>query len=436
MVSETKQIKKMSKALHRLQIKQAGSVRRAGSLRAKLDKLTRKLASSEYKMVQLEQHEYALRSSSHAAGDPAALSQSANRLRTARLIINPESGSFAQKIGTPEKLVAMLLDHGIQAEVYLKTSSKAVRRWTREAVDQKEELVIAVGGDGTIENVALSLLGSRTVLGIIPTGTMNNLARVLGIPLDIEQACALLGAGLTRQLDVGCLRSGDPLKRTYFLETAGLGLAIALPAGQNIKKGLWGKLPEDFRKMFDLSTGPTQIELDNGETLETQVRLVTVSNAPMTGLNNLIAPDAKMDDGLFDLAVYDGLSDLELAKYFLSTANAQRVSNPNVRFYRTRRAHIRSVQALPAMADKDEIAVQEELDFEVIPRALSVIVGQGSALNWPVHAVHSVPPLTGTQAPSKSDLAAEQAMKATNGVDHTDVETSSQSIESSPASNP
>ena len=239
----------------------------------------------------------------------------------------------------------MLRAHGIQAEVYLKTSGKAVRQWVREAVDKNEALVIAVGGDGTIEDVALSLVGSRTALGIIPAGTMNNLARGLGIPLDIEQACALLGAGITRQIDVGCIRATDKAKRTYFLETAGLGLAIALPAGQNIKKGRWRKLPADFRKMFDLSAAPTQIELDNGEKIETKVKLVTVSNAPLFGLNNLIAPDAKMDDGLFDLAVYDGLSDLELAEYFLSTANGQRVSNPNVRFYRTRRVHIRSQQA-------------------------------------------------------------------------------------------
>ena len=214
----------------------------------------------------------------------------------------------------------------------------------REAVDNNEALVIAVGGDGTIEDVALSLVGSRTALGIIPTGTMNNLARGLGIPLDIEQACALLGAGITRQIDVGRIRATNKPKRPYFLETSGLGLSIALPAGQNIKKGLLGKLPEDFRKMFDLGAPPTQIELDNGEKIETKVKLVTVSNAPLTGLNNLIAPDAKMDDGLFDLAIYDGLNDLELAKYFLSTANGQRVSNPNVRFYRTRRVHIRSLQ--------------------------------------------------------------------------------------------
>jgi diacylglycerol kinase family enzyme len=272
-------------------------------------------------------------------------------------------------------------------------------------------------------------VGSQTVLGILPTGTMNNLARELGIPLDIEQACALLGAGITRQIDVGQIRSNGKSNGNYFLETAGLGLAIALPAGQNIKKGRWGKLPSAFRKMFDLNEKPIEIELDSGEKVETKVQLVTVSNAPLYGLNNLIAPDAKMDDGLLDLAVYDGLSDLDLAGYFLKTANGQRVSNPNVRFYRTRRVHIRSQEEMPDMSDKDELPDRKVLDFELLPRAISVIVGQGSGLVWPVEAVPSVPPLTGAQAQPKNDPAADQA-HPTIGVVHSTPEDPPRQLES------
>lgn len=420
MVSELKQIKREAKKLHRLQSKQVKSVRRVGDFRGKLEKTNRKMQKLEVEISQLEQHVYGLR---NPDGQPSP--QFVEGLRPACLIINPNSGTFAQLIESPKKLVALLRAHGIQAELHLKTSSKEVRRWVREAVNKKVGLIIAVGGDGTIEDVALSLVGSRATLGIIPAGTMNNLARCFGIPLDIEQACALVGAGITRQIDVGCIQTVDHARRTYFLESAGLGLAIALPAGQNIKKGRWGKLPAAFRKMFDQSEAPAQIELDNGEKIETKVKLVTVSNAPLWGLNNLIAPDAKMDDGLFDLAVYDGLNDVELAKYFLSTANGQRVSNPNIRFHRTRRVHIESHVAMPTTSDKDELHDQEELDFRVIPRAINVIVGQGSGLNYPVDAVHSVPPLTGTQTPSKNDLAAGQE-SLNDGSNHKVPETISQ----------
>jgi diacylglycerol kinase (ATP) len=306
--------------------------------------------------------------------------------------------------------------------VYLKTSTKAVHAWVQEAVERNEALVIVAGGDGTIEDAAVELVGSDTVLGILPTGTMNNLARELGIPLDMDQACALLGAGITRQIDVGQVRSNGKSTGSYFLETAGLGLAIAWPAGQNIKKGRWGKLPSAFRKMFEQNTKasetePIQIELESGEKIETRVRLVTISNAPLYGLNNLVAPDAKMDDGLLDLAVYDGLNDVDLAGYFLNSAHGTRVSNPNVRFYRTRRVQIRSKQEMPATSDKDELPDQQVLDYELIPRAISMIVGQGSGLVWPVEAVASVPPLTGAQAQPKNEPAADAA-KPTNGIDH------------------
>jgi YegS/Rv2252/BmrU family lipid kinase len=400
------------KTLRCLQGQQAKSIRRIGDLRGRLEKASRKMQKLEAKTVRVERRVYQLRNS---GGQPVA--EYAQSLRPARVVINPKGGSFAQQVGSPEKLVARLRAHGIQAEVRVKTSGREVHEWVREAVDQHEELVIAAGGDGTIEDVGLSLVGSRTTLGIIPAGTMNNLARGLGIPLDIEQACALLGTGLTRQIDIGCIRATDQTKRTYFMETAGLGLAIALPAGQNVKKGRWGKLPENFRRLFDLSALPIEIELDDGQKVETKVKLVTISNAPLYALNNLIAPDAKMDDGLFDLAVYDGLSDLELAQYFLSTANGQRVFNPNVHFYRTRRLHVRSRQEMPTTSDKDELPAQAALDFEVIPRAISVIVGHGAGLNWPVDAVHSIPPLAGAQAPSKNDQVVER-VKPTNGTGH------------------
>lgn len=412
MSSESKKISKAAKALHHLQVEHAKSVRQVGGLRAKLEQANREMKTLEVKIAQMESLLHSLRST----GDQPE-NQKTKGLRPAVLIINPKSGTFEKQVGSPEKLVTMLRAHDIQAMVQLKTSSKKVRKWVHKAVAKNVGLIIAVGGDGTIEDVALPLIGSRTTLGIIPAGTMNNLARGLGIPLDIEQACALLGAGITRQIDVGTVRTSEGAKPAYFLETSGLGLAIALPAGQNIKKGLWRKLPENFRKMFDLDSKPTQIEFDNGETIETKVKLVTISNAPLTGLNNLIAPDAKMDDGLLDLAVYDGLSDLELAKYFLSTANGERVSNPNVRFYRTRHVHIRSQQDMTATTDIQELPGVNDLEFSVLPRAISVIVGQGSGLNWPVDAVSSVPPLSGDQVPSRKEQVAE-AVGPSNGSAH------------------
>ncbi len=406
MVSAAKQSKKAARTLQRLQGQQAKRVSKIAGLRRRLEKRSRQTMVIEAQMAALERQAY--------QPGPAV---SRKALRPARLIINPTSGSFAQLAGSPEKLVAALRAHGILATVYLKTSTKQMRGWVREAVNKQEGLVIAAGGDGTIGDVAAELVGTQTVLGILPTGTMNNLARELGIPLDLEQACALLGAGITRQIDVGRVRANDQAKGTYFLETAGLGLAIALSAGQDFKKGRWGKLPAAFRKMFERAPAPIEIELENGEKIETQVQLVTVSNAPLYGLNNLIAPDAKMDDGLLDLAVYDHLTDFDLAGHFLKTGHGQRITDPNIHFHHTRRVTIRSGSALPNIADKTELPAQLMLEFDLIPRVLTMIVGNGMGLNWPVEAVTSVPPLAGPQVQPRTSPVTD-AVKPANGVEH------------------
>jgi diacylglycerol kinase (ATP) len=403
MASETKQVKKAGKTLHKLQAKQAKGARKLSQLRDEIEMRSRKFQRLESKLV-------ATAEQAHAALPEG---EAPKRLRPARLIINPTSGGFARLIQSPDKIVARLRAHGLDAEVYLKTTGKAMRAYVRQAVTDGADLIIAAGGDGTLVDVAGQLVGTDVTMGILPTGTMNNVARELGIPLEIEQACALLGAGITRHIDVGHLWSSEDPKGSYFLETAGVGLAIALPAGQNVKKGRWGRLPAAFREMFARDTSPIVVELDNGCVIETTVRLVTVSNAPLYALNNLIAPDAKMDDGLFDVAVYDGLSDLELAAYFLKTAKGQRVENPNVRFFRARHVRIWSRSELPVTSDNAEEPKRQVLDLEVLPRALTAIVGKGAALAWPVEAVPAVPPLAGSQQQPKTD-----PVVSTNGKEH------------------
>ena len=394
--------------LKRLQRRHAARIDEIGELSRKIEKRKRQVQHLEGEMTTLTIRVFGGR-------DAAPIDKTVSKaMHPARVIVNTGSGSFARLAETPEKLIQRLRAHGIEPTMFLKTTSKAVRGWAKEAVQNGESLVIAVGGDGTIGDVAYELVGSDTVLGILPTGTMNNVARELGIPLDLDQACALIAAGLTRRIDVGCVQGGHSHKRHYFLESAGVGLAVALPAGQNVKKGRWGRLPKQFREMFDEHLHPIEIELDNGLTLQTHVHLVTISNGPLYALNNLIAPDARMDDGLLDVAVYDGLSDAALAAYFVKTAGGQRVTDEHVHFYRTRRAILRSQSPMPEAVDKDEFVSERSLTFKVIPQALNVIAGHGSGLAWPVEVQAG---LTTPTTPSPGP-AGDKPEAHANGIEH------------------
>jgi diacylglycerol kinase (ATP) len=152
------------------------------------------------------------------------------------LILNPTSGSSAfaanqeSEDDLEKQILAALHTHEIEPEVWYTTPEDAGTGLAQRAASEGAEVVIAAGGDGTLHAVANGLIKSKSVLGIIPAGTMNNVARSLEIPEDIEQACDIIASGRTRQIDVGSINGH------IFLEVAGIGLEAALfPAAEEIK---------------------------------------------------------------------------------------------------------------------------------------------------------------------------------------------------------
>jgi len=236
MATNKKRIGEVRKKLSRLQAEHAALAKDIERARCKLDKRAKRLRGLEMKISKTERRAFEL---SHAAGqaqrgpDPS--------LRPAYLIFNPTSGPEGKEGRSPEPLVAALRAHGIEAEVGFKTSGKAARQLTCDALEHNYDLIIAAGGDGTIEDVASQLVHTKAVLGILPVGSRNNLARELGIPLDLNLACELLAAGITRQVDIGRVRADVRRDVEFFLETAGLGMtAVLFPAGQALRKHRFG----------------------------------------------------------------------------------------------------------------------------------------------------------------------------------------------------
>jgi YegS/Rv2252/BmrU family lipid kinase len=296
--------------------------------------------------------------------------------------------------------VGCLRAYGIDVEIGLKTSGKVARKLAKRAVKQGTDLVIVAAGDGTIEDVASQLVGTKTALGIIPLGTMNNIARSLGVPLNLDDACALLSMETTRQIDIGRVITKDKPQGSYFLETAGVGLsALAAPLGQAMEKGRWAMLLKTLGKFLAFKATTVAVSCDGGEVLEAHTQVVTVSNAPLFAKNMLIAPDAKMDDGLLDVAIYDGMSKLELERHFIAIADGKRVDEPHISFRRVQRVRITADVPLEANADLEVLARQQVWEIDIMPRALAAVVGKGIALTIPVEAARVVPPLSGPQPP-------------------------------------
>ena len=310
-------------------------------------------------------------------------------LKQARLIFNPSSGR-----GTEDNAVRLahvvsgLRAHGIEAQVGLKTSGHAARQLARKAVRAGHSLVIVAAGDGTIGEVAAELIGSSTVLGIVPIGTMNNIARSLGVPLGIDDACALIGMGTTRHIDIGRVVSEEGTQAEHFLECAGVGLsAIAALAGQAFEKRRWRVIPRALRKLFEAKLGTMRVEMD-GTVIEASTRMVTVSNAPLMGNNMLAAPGAKMDDGLLDVQIYDGMGDAALVSHFVGASSG---SPDALKTYQARHVRITSDEPVSTNAGTSIAPRRHVIDIEILPKALSMIVGNGIALSVPVESAPSAP---------------------------------------------
>jgi diacylglycerol kinase family enzyme len=122
----------------------------------------------------------------------------------------------------------------------------------------------------------------------------------------------------------------------------------------------------------------------------------------LMGRNFLLAPSAKMDDGLLDIAVFNGMGKTEILGYFGAISDGKAVENAKIEFYKSRSVKIRSVALAPVGEDQEGLKGEKEVEIEVIPQALSVVVGKGLGLQFPIEAVQSVPPLSGPQRPKRS----------------------------------
>src|SRR5512142_289753 len=120
-----------------------------------------------------------------------------------KLIANPGAGKAGEAAKNLELVLGYLGNLGIKADVALAKPKEKATPIARRALKNGYKTVVAMGGDGTLEAVMRGMVGSKVDLGIIPAGTENNIARSLGIPEDLQEACALIAAGKTRKLDVG-----------------------------------------------------------------------------------------------------------------------------------------------------------------------------------------------------------------------------------------
>jgi len=275
------------------------------------------------------------------------------------LIFNPTSGSspMANHQGTTddirEQIIAALRTHDIEPEVHETTEEDPGTQMAKKLADEGADVVIAAGGDGTLHAVATGLIGTKSTLGILPMGTMNNIAHSLEIPEDIEKACSIIAKGQTSLIDVG------EINGNIFLEVAGIGLEAALfPAAEEIKStGIMSTIKGVFEGLNTLfSFEPTRFTatFDGKRKRHFHAVQISVCNSPYYGAHFRFAPNAVMDDGFLDVLIYRNFSKFEYLRHALSISQGKRTLGLKVSQRKIKSIHIEAEHPVEIHADGEQ----------------------------------------------------------------------------------
>lgn len=290
-----------------------------------------------------------------------------------KLIANPSSGDPVESATRLEQVTRCLLDLGVNVDVALAHPVKEAVPIVRKAVKNGYSTVIAMGGDGTISAVIRGLVGSKVHLGIIAGGTENDIATSLGIPEDLTEACKLIAADHTRELDLAQISTKKKKKFVFFMVTT-VGLTSALyPDIKDVPHGDLSNIKDAVITFLQAKPDPKVfLTLDDESKVEVETMLVTITNTPVIGAKNLVAPDASMEDGLLDIAVYPNFTKAELVAYFAKTAQQREVPDGKIQRYRAGKIKIRTEPKLEIAAEGILLG-KGKAKIKVLPRALRVI---------------------------------------------------------------
>ena len=275
-----------------------------------------------------------------------------DKLVRAKLIANPGAGKPEESAKQLELATRLLQQHGMQVNVALAKPKEEATPLAKQAVKDGFDIVIAMGGDGTLEAVLRGMVGRKTAMGIIPTGTQNNIAKSLGIPLEMEAACSLIASRHIRKLDVGKIKVKKG-KKLYFFELTAVGLVAALyPETSKLANGNLSKLKDAALTLIQHEPDPVvYLTLDDESKIKVRTMLVVVSNAPMFGANFLVAPEASVTDGYLDISVYPDFSKTEVLAYFARIRDEGFSANEKVQRYRACKLEIKTSPKMKVMAD-------------------------------------------------------------------------------------
>lgn len=283
-------------------------------------------------------------------------------------VINPVSGSGKQR--SIEEAVHAYLDHSVYSYKIKYSEYKGhASELATQAIEEGVDVVVAVGGDGTVNEISRNLVGTSIALAVIPTGSGNGLARHLGLPMQLKRAIEIINRGRTRKIDTATLNGH------FFLNMAGVGFDahIARQFDKSPQRGFLSYFRLATRSYRDYKPRRYTIMVDGVE-VKRRALMISFANSSQFGNNTSVDPGAEIDDGLIDVCIVRKLpfwkvtllSPLLFLKKFDKTPYVEIIKAKQVIVKRKRGKYIH--------LDGDPEKEKKSFEIRVHPLSLHVII--------------------------------------------------------------
>jgi diacylglycerol kinase (ATP) len=283
------------------------------------------------------------------------------------IIVNPVSGK-GKSLGLLPRIVGWCQKNGVEFRLFTTTKPGDGTGQARLAKLAGYERVVALGGDGTINEVGQVLLGTNTVMGVLPGGSGNDFLKMLGKKMNLNEAMKIAFHGEPHEVDVG-IANGRP-----FFNVVGIGFdaRVALEARRSRLPGFSSYLWSVFKVLRNHRPLPLDIELDQLKFSE-NVTLVSVGNGRSSGGGFYLTPRAKLDDGLLDICVMGYFPRSKVFSVLPRALKGTHVRLDGVRVYRSRRILVRSAEGFPVHIDGEPLPEPlEKIEIFLDTRKLKV----------------------------------------------------------------
>lgn len=286
-------------------------------------------------------------------------------------IVNPVAGGHSK-----ERILESIGQHmdagRFTTRVIISRKPGDIRSICTDELKKGSDILVAVGGDGTVNEVASSVSGKNAIMGVLPSGSGNGLARHLGIPLRMEKAMHCLNSGNIRTIDTGRING------RLFVNVAGVGFdgKMAKKFEAQSERGFLGYL-RSFISEYPKYKPKKYILEVNGRRTVTRALLITFANSDQFGFNTSIAPSADISDGLMDICIVQKPSVIELPFIagMLFWKRADRL--PHIETIRAASARVYTPKNRYCNVDGEAVRLGNILDVRIIPQSLRMIVPSG-----------------------------------------------------------